>query len=277
MNKEELGKVLSLSCVENYFLGYFQSRFDVRLLYTESFVPFQEVINAFGKGFASFEYYPLVRLQDTSEKLGLKAHRYNKAFRFRNGKLNLIRVNRQFFKGAKLLPWREDHFIAVEKAVEGYTYLNNYPLSEGNLSDEEVAEIYGGACLVFQKKGEFDEQKYRQLCSLQYSKIINQSVEEVRPNEDKLLQLRDALLVLKVMRKRVKAWLRLETEKNNFAEDLSFSIQAEKLNSGYESILTALQLQIARKRSDVISLNDKLARLCESELLWSKAIEMRRK
>ena len=47
MNREVLGKVLSLSCVENYFLGYFQEKFDVRLLYAESFVPFQEVMNAF--------------------------------------------------------------------------------------------------------------------------------------------------------------------------------------------------------------------------------------
>ena len=41
MNREALGKVLSLSCVENYFLGYFQERFDVRPLYAESFVPFR--------------------------------------------------------------------------------------------------------------------------------------------------------------------------------------------------------------------------------------------
>ena len=31
MNRDTLGKVLSLSCVENYFLGYFQEKFDVRL------------------------------------------------------------------------------------------------------------------------------------------------------------------------------------------------------------------------------------------------------
>ena len=77
-------------------------------------------------------------------------------------------------------------------------------------------------------------------------------------------------------RKRVNAWLRSEAEKKNFAEDLSFSLQAEKLNRGYESILTALQLQIVRKRLDVIILNDKLARLCESERLWSKEIQQRR-
>lgn len=276
MNKEQLGKVLSLSCVENYFLGYFQERLDVRLLYAESFVPFQEVINAFWQGGASYENYPLVRVQETSEKLGLTAHQFDKTFRYRKGGLNLIRVNRTFFKGAKRMPWREDHFIAVEKAVEGYSYLNNYPLSEGKLSDQKVAQIYDGACLVFQKICEFDEQKYGSFCSKQYARIINQSVDEVRLNEEKITQLRDALLVLKVTRKRVNAWLRSEAEKKNFAEDLSFSLQAEKLNRGYESILTALQLQIVRKRLDVIILNDKLARLCESERLWSKEIQQRR-
>lgn len=47
MNKEDLGKVLSLSCVENYFLGYLQKRIDIRLLYVESFVSFNEVINGY--------------------------------------------------------------------------------------------------------------------------------------------------------------------------------------------------------------------------------------
>ena len=276
MNREDLGKVLSLSCVENYFLGYFQERFDVRLLYAESFVPFQKVMGAFLNGHTSYENFPLVRLQETSEKLGITAHQYSEIFQYQGGKLNLIRVNREFFKGSKLLPWRADHYIAVEKAAGGYVYWNNYPLSEGELSETRADEIYDGACLVFQGAEEFNEQKYRELCALQYARIENQSIDDVRISEEKLINLRDALLVLKVLRKRIAAWLRLEAERKIFAEDLSFLLQADKLNRGYESLLTALQLQIARKRGDINILNDKLARLCEAERLWSKTIQMRR-
>ena len=276
MNKEELGKVPSLSCVENYFLGYFQKRLDVRLLYAESFVPFHDVLNAFLHGHASYENYPLARLQETSEKLGLTTHRYGEIFRYEYGKLNLIRVNREFFTGSKLLPWREDHFIAVEKAADEYAYWNNYPISAGNLSEKRLSEIYGGYCLIFQEEGGFDENKYRELCALQYAKTANQSAEEIRITEEKLIDLRDTLLILKVLRKRVAVWLRLEAERKSFAEDLSFLLQTEKLNNGYESLLTVLQLQMARKRVNVDILNEKLARLCESERLWGKAIQMRR-
>lgn len=122
MNREALGKVLSLSCVENYFLGYFQEKFEVRPLYAESFVPFREVTNAFLNEGVSYENYPLVRLQETSEKLGITAHQYSEIFQYQGGKLNLIRVNREFFNGSKLLPWRADHYIAVEKVKDGYVW-----------------------------------------------------------------------------------------------------------------------------------------------------------
>ena len=277
MNRGTLGKVPSLSCVENYFLGYFQTRFDTRLLYAESFVPFQEVMDAFLYKQASYENYPLVRLQETSERLGLTTHQYSEKFCYQNGKLNLIRVNRKFFKGEKLLPWRADHYIAIEKTTDGYTYWNNYPLSDGRMSESQVSEIYDGAYLVFQEGEKFDRYKYKELCALQYARIAKQNVEEVRITEEKLINLRDALLVLKVLRKRIKLWLYLEVERKTFAEDISFLLQAEELNSYYESLLTTIQLQVARKRTDVYVLNDRLVQLCELERLWSKAIQIRRR
>ena len=96
MNKGDISKVLSLSCVENYFLGYFQNKLDVRLLYAESFVPFNEVVESFLSGNASYENYPLSRLQDTSEKLGLTSHTLQTEMQAEEGRLNLIRVNRVF-------------------------------------------------------------------------------------------------------------------------------------------------------------------------------------
>lgn len=276
MNRETLGKVLSLSCVENYFLGYFQERFDVRSLYAESFVPFQKVMNAFLNEHASYENYPLVRLQETSEKLGLTEHRYSEKFCYQKYKLNLIRVNREFFKGVKLMTWRADHYIALEKTKDGYAYWNNYPLSEGHMSENRADEIYDGACLVFQEAGEFSEQIYRELCALQYARIENQSIDEVRITEEKLVNLRDALLVLKVLRKRVAAWLAFEADNKRFDGDLSFQIHTEKLIQLYERILVEIQLQIVRKKSDISKINEKLMQLCEQERLWSKAIQMRR-
>ena len=106
--------------------------------------------------------------------------------------------------------------------------------------------------------------------------ISNQSVEAVSITEEKLIHLRDAIMILKVLRKRVTAWLQLEAERNSFSEDLSFLLQAEKLNKGYENMQTALQLQITRRRTDINLLNEKFLSLCDSERLWNKEIQKRR-
>ena len=276
MNRADLGKALSLSCVENYFLGYFQGKFDVRFLYAESFVPFREVTDSFLNGQANYENYPLIRLQETSEKLGITVHRYRETFRYQNGALNLIRVNRAFFQDAKLLPWRADHYIAIEKAECGYIYWNNYPLSEGRMTESRLHEVYDEAILSFEETGEFNDQKYSELSGKQYRRITDQKVGELKITEDRFIRLRDALLVLKVLRKRTDAWLCLESERKNFSADPVFLSQTNELIGAYESLITAIQLQIARKRAEVNILNDKLALLCESERLWSNEIQIRR-
>ena len=144
------------------------------------------------------------------------------------------------------------------------------------MSENRTNEIYDGACLVFQEAGEFSGHGYGELCALQYARIANQSVDEARIAEEKLVNFRDALLVLKVLRKRVTAWLAFEADNKRFDGDLSFQIHTEKLIQLYERILVEIQLQIVRKKSDIGKINEKLMQLCEQERSWSKAIQMRR-
>ena len=276
MNKGDISKVLSLSCVENYFLGYFQNKLDVRLLYAESFVPFNEVVESFLSGNASYENYPLSRLQDTSEKLGLTSHTLQTEMQAEEGRLNLIRVNREFFRNSKLLPWRADHYIAIERAEMGYIFLNNYPLSDGKLNDDRMAEIYDGACLIYRQEDFFDIKEYAALCELQYERMVRETIREIRIGEGGITPLRDAMLVLKTLRKRMIDWLQYEGERRRFDDDLSFRLQSERLIKQYEGILVAVQLQIVRKQTDIESLRDNLTQLCEQETAWNKAIKYRR-
>ena len=271
-----INKVLSLSCVENYFLGYFQSKIDVRLLYTESFVSFNDVVDSFLKGIVSYENYPLPRLQDTSEKLGLTSHMLKTEMQAEQGQLNLIRVNREFFRNSKLLPWRADHYIAIERAENGYVFLNNYPLSDGKLNDDRMAEIYDGACLIYRQEDFFDRNEYIALCELQHERMAQETIRETRIGEGGLTPLRDAMLVLKTLRKRLIEWLQYEGERGRFDDDLSFRLQSERLIKQYEGILVAVQLQIVRKQTDIEGLREKLTQLCEQETAWNKAIKNRR-
>lgn len=276
MNKGDISKVLSLSCVENYFLGYFQSKIDVRLLYTESFVSFNDVVDSFLKGIVSYENYPLPRLQDTSEKLGLTSHMLKTEMQAEQGQLNLIRVNREFFRNSKLLPLRADHYIAIERAENGYVFLNNYPLSDGKLNDDRMAEIYDGACLIYRQEDFFDRNEYIALCELQHERMAQETIRETRIGEGGLTPLRDAMLVLKTLRKRLIEWLQYEGERGRFDDDLSFRLQSERVIKQYEGIIVAVQLQIVRKQTDIEGLREKLTQLCEQETAWNKAIKNRR-
>lgn len=276
MNKTDIGKVLSLSCVENYFLGYFQNKFDVRLLYTESFVPFNDVIESFLNGEVSYENYPLPRLQDVSEKLGLTSHTLKTEICTEKNQLSLIRVNKEFFRNSKLLPWRTDHYIMLDKAMDEYTFLNNYPLSEGKINKDELEAIYDGACLLYRTENRFDIEKYEELRKLQYERIAKEAIKDVQISEGKIVLLRDAALLLKTLRSRLIKWMQYEGEKGRFDDDLSFQLLSDKLIKQYNELNVMIQLQLARKRTDIHVLNEKLSQLCERERVWNREIKIRR-
>lgn len=276
MNKTDIGKVLSLSCVENYFLGYFQNKFDVRLLYTESFVPFNDLIESFLNGEVSYENYPLPRLQDVSEKLGLTSHTLKTEICTEKNQLSLIRVNKEFFRNSKLLPWRTDHYIMLDKAMDEYTFLNNYPLSDGKLNKDELEVIYDGACLLYRTENRFDIEKYEELRKLQYERIAKEAIKDVQISEGKIVLLRDAALLLKTLRSRLIKWMQYEGEKGRFDDDLSFQLLSDKLIKQYNELNVMIQLQLARKRTDIHVLNEKLSQLCERERVWNREIKIRR-
>lgn len=276
MNKTDIGKVLSLSCVENYFLGYFQNKFDVRLLYTESFVPFNDVIESFLNGEVSYENYPLPRLQDVSEKLGLTSHTLKTEICTEKNQLSLIRVNKEFFRNSKLLPWRTDHYIMLDKAMDEYTFLNNYPLSDGKLNKDELEAIYDGACLLYRTENRFDIEKYEELRKLQYERIAKEAIKDVQISEGKIVLLRDAALLLKTLRSRLIKWMQYEGEKGRFDDDLSFQLLSDKLIKQYNELNVMIQLQLARKQTDIHVLNEKLSQLCERERVWNREIKIRR-
>lgn len=277
MNKEDIVGQLSLSCVENYFLGYFQGCFDIRFLYAESFAGFAAVCDDFLCRSVRYENYPLKRLQTTAEELGLTCHGLEKEFRLEENSLNLIRVNEAFFSGSKRFPWRPDHYIAVEKSPDGYCYLNNYPLSCGLMTEERLKQVYGGACLSFRQQNEFNADLYEKRCDLQYERIVSQRVKELRIVPERLSCIRDALLVLKILRRRTFAWLEMQSDAKRFRGDGDFCMQANELTRCYDLLLAAVQLQLVRKDTDVSGLQEKLEQLCQMERLLAQSVEKRRR
>ena len=276
MNKKCIEHVLSLSCVENHFLGYFQFIFDVRMLFVKSFVSMQKVLEDFLLKDVKYENFPLERLQTTSEKIGMTGHEISEKLKIHKNELSLIRVNRKFFEGEKTLPWREDHYIAIEKQGKLYYYLNNYPLSDGGFTAKKLVEIYDNACLNFRFKNKFLSEKYSQLSDLQYENIMFQKFDDIKMCAWDPIILRNAMLVLKTLRKRLYSWLEFEEKEGRFNFDLQFHNLLKEILKAYEKIFILLQLQIARNKSEYNSLSVEFDALIAKEMLLQKIINTRR-
>ncbi len=155
ITKKEISEVLALSCVESYFLAWLQRYYDVRRLYGESFITLKQVFDDFSHGAMYQNYCYIPRLQDVAEEYGVVKHEYHTCSakeaisilrRQAEADLYLIRVNTAFFTNYKRSSWREDHYICVDQNLK---WINQYPLSEGEFTEERFAEIYDGAICCY--------------------------------------------------------------------------------------------------------------------------------
>ena len=272
LTKKDIEGVPAVSCVESYALAYLGKRMDVRKLYAESFLPFGRTLKDFAAG-ARYENYPLPRIQDTAEKLGVWKHECFSLPEPVRGRLNLMEVNDYFFYGAKQRPWRADHFITLDKAGENLRYLNCYPLSEGEFGRAEALRCFGGRMLSYAYSGGFDESAYEKLAGEQYSLVCRR--EKAAVPALGALPLRNAAAILKVSRQRTLSWLRHESGRGAFFFDETLENIAEKLVSLYKKLIVAAELMSIKKNENPEVLK---ARLADIALLENKFAEnVRRK
>ena len=88
--------------------------------------------------------------------------------------------------------------------------------------------------------------------------------------------LRNAMLVLKTLRKRLYSWLEFEEKEGRFNFDLQFHNLLKEILKAYEKIFILLQLQIARNKSEYNSLSVEFDALIAKEMLLQKIINTRR-
>jgi len=197
--------------VEKYFLAWLKEHYDVKKLYGQSFVGIGQVFDDFARGAAYENYCYIPRLQDTAEDYGLVKHNFlscgaNVALKALRGQakdeLCLIRVITRFFLNQKRASWREDHYICVDKNLH---WINEYPLSEGDFTEESFAEVYDGGICMYTLNDLTAEP-------------LDECTEEIRlQNFEKLPQMglqkyEGALGILRVTRKRLKEYY-LENER----------------------------------------------------------------
>lgn len=236
INKKQISDALALSCVEYYFLPWISQYYPVEKLYVQSFVSLKQLFDDFSRDCQYETYRRIPRIQDTSEGYGITKHTFvnatmRQAAEIIDGQgkddLCLIRVNDAFLGEYKRKPWREDHYICVDGALN---WVNEYPLSDGLLTFEKFLQIYDGTVCLFCLKNIRVEPKNNVselFCGQDFGHI------ETDIGSDKF---EEALGILRVSRKRLEkmyagqAAVRdlLHTE-NLFLDKLYFSARLQRV------------------------------------------------
>ena len=263
-NKELIANVPSISCVENYFLGWCAEKWiSAEILYSNTYLPVNEILSDFIHNSAKFESYNKIeRIMTVAERHGFVRHNATGEINFDYidvlipDSLVLVEVNDKFFKDISLKPWRDDHYIWLTgKTDNEYLYLNNYPLSAGEISTEKLSEVYGGKTLVYSRrmyryssggffaKGDLE----KQIC-----KIANAEHSDFTlPEDTNLKALRDAVGILKITRRRLADWFKVIADKG-LCTDARQLIQAvEDCCADMNGFYVRLEAGILRKKFDL--------------------------
>ena len=231
INKRELTKVLSLSCVENYFLAWLKQYYDISKLYGVEFVSMLQIFNDFSFGATYENYHSLSRLQDVAEEYGITTHQFVKcgieeALELigtqTDETLVLIRVKPCFFANFKRSSWRKDHYLCIDKNLK---WVNQYPLSEGVFLRNEFEKVFDGTICLYRlqnAKTELPNNIVGIIKNARYQTFIFPK---------NLLSLEEAIGILKIARKRLEVLYerdeliaRLLHEQNDYLDKLYLQI-----------------------------------------------------
>lgn len=254
MNLTQYNSPLAVSCVEKYFIPWYERHCgSIDALLCGSYISAEKLFEDFRSTDFSFEdYRGLSRLQEVSEELGMTEHEHLSMIpdNIDYSDLNLVRVEPEFFGNSKTVPWRGDHYIMLFGSESGdFRYINSYPLYSDTISKEKLEEVFGGSFLIYKKAGPINKKKLQSCEWLQAYSIICK-YEEPSNSPISPVKLRDALAILKISRKRLLKWLMyMDTTKKLPATEASIKA-LEKLISSVEKALLTTEISIKRNTGD---------------------------
>ena len=251
MTVQDVREAPALSCVESYFLAWLKGYCEPAVLYPLGFLPAAQVLEDFSKGAAYESYAGVPRMQELAERLGL-VRRISLEHLELSGLddgLTMIRVNPRYFHGARRVPWRPDHYLAVTARVgDSYRCVDQYPPAERLVRGEELNAWFGGRTLHYGYRGEgatrLDEAGKEALDRM--SRLADD-----RPAlqlSDRAL--RDALGVLRVQLKRVSAWVSLLVRQGWLCADPAFGEYFVRRQAAFDRDYLRLELCLCRGRGE---------------------------
>lgn len=213
INKNSLMGYFPLSCVEQYFLTWIERNgINDGKLYTRSFATISEVyeniVNSSYENFLGVE-----RVMDVAQRYGYISYSIKNVMEtdedIQRGDLVLVETTNAFFETMAFKPWRQDHYIwLLEKNSNIYSYINQYPLSEGCIAKQELLKYTTLKSIVYKFNDGNKSNLWIKESLSQLSSIIEQkTISEVSFQGVSLETTRNFLGIMKVLRERVARWL----------------------------------------------------------------------
>ena len=274
MEKLDCKKLLSayaLSCIEDYYLYLISEKItDWALLFSESYLPFRQVIKLFKEGQDYSHFSGIPRIQKIGEKHGICKLDY---FEYEQipqhilrNKVAAIQISEKYMKDRyDRVLWREDHYILFKHSYgKIYEYLNNIPPDCGQMSECQIEEIYAGSIILF-NMGIYNR-TYKEIVNECHSHIVKQMGIMKDATKDEyadisLVQLRDSIGITKVLVKRMEAFMQLFDVTCNLTE------YYEYLNKWY---LKIEYLRLKNKRE--VEVKEIIKEIEHNDMIFSKLL-----
>jgi len=264
-----IANALSISCVENYFLGWCaECNISKEVLFSKSYLSASEILNDFLTSGAKFEHYDKIpRVMRVAEVCCATKHIAVKELDFAlidkeicSGNLVLVEVGVRFFEHIAIRPWRNDHFIWLTGKIKGgYKYLNNYPLNEGVLSTSQIKENYNGKTLIYYAQEKLNTSIIEQNSAEQLRQMKNFQSEILKmPEKIDPFALRNAVGIIKITRLRIAKWL---ATIRRYEE----ACLVERYSAELSNIYIVLEAAILRKQFEATRALEKINKILEKE------------
>lgn len=207
----DLGNKLALSCVERQLLYILEdNQINPNILFMDSFETVETILEYFvnrDMKYAEFDIFD--RLQHIANEKGIIDMKYvevrDEDF-INKYEYILLGADIEFLKktyGSSV--WSDEHYVLItQKDVDTYYYLNDSPYDERIISKEEMNELSTSSAIGISLKRELiaEEDALRRFCYKLNNEDTTRRYQLNSLKENSLLQLRDALGVIRVMRKR---------------------------------------------------------------------------
>jgi len=269
--------ILGLSCVENHVLMYLKNRGeDISCLYADSEIGLKELFYMFFKENQKYEYFSgFPRIQDKLKKLGVLSVELKKSnteeilqrVEQNRNILFLVKIKAEVFKLMnRQIPWRNDHYMAIEYNDENVILKNDSPLFEIIMDTNEFDNIYMKEYLEIEQtktiSGEIE-------CFLKRNHVRAKRPETweelcfegIEYSVDAMKKLRDLIGIYKVSRKRRQLYER------EFCDTRYMDIEIGQIEKLY--VFTAyMALKDTRNIDDICQIVRRLWEI-ENNLCWN--------